>query len=172
MDYDIIVDNDMGDLELKQKLESLAQAGIQNQMLSFSTVMKIFTDPSLTSIMRRIETDEANMAQSKQSEREDNNKIAQAQIASQEKLEQLKLQLDDLKNLRDNETKLKVADKNKANEDSGELAEDNSMEIEKISLQREQMEKDYQLKMRQLNESERHNQATESIQRSKPKTSK
>ena len=42
MDYDIIVDNDMGDMELKQKLEQLAHAGLQNQMLSFSTVMKIF----------------------------------------------------------------------------------------------------------------------------------
>ena len=63
MDYDIMVDNDMGDMELKQKLEQLAHAGLQNQMLSFSTVMKIFTDSSLTSVMRRIEQDESSMQQ-------------------------------------------------------------------------------------------------------------
>jgi len=171
MDYDIIVDNDMGDQELKQKLESLAQAGIQNQMLSFSTVMKIFTDPSLTSIMRRIEQDEANMNQAKQQEREDNNKNMQAQIQSQEKLEQLKMQLDDLKNQRDNETKLKVAMMTKGSEETTEEpAEDKSLEIEKLSLQREKMEKDYQLKMRDLDEKIRHNQSAESIQRNKPKT--
>lgn len=171
MDYDIIVDNDMGDQELKQKLESLAQAGIQNQMLSFSTVMKIFTDPSLTSIMRRIEQDEANMNQAKQQEREDNNKNMQAQIQSQEKLEQLKMQLDDLKNQRDNETKLKVAIMTKGSEEvTEEPAEDKSLEIEKLSLQRENMERDYMLKMKDLEEKIRHNQSTESIQRNKPRT--
>lgn len=166
MDYDIIVDNDMGDMELKQKLESLAQAGIQNQMLSFSTVMKIFTDPSLTSIMRRIEQDEMNMNQSKQSEREDQNKNVQAQIASQEKLEQLKLQLDDLKNQRDNETKLQVALIGK----EGDYSDEDQSDLEKIRLQREKLDQDYQLKMRDLDEKIRHNQASESIQRSKPKT--
>jgi len=166
MDYDIIVDNDMGDMELKQKLESLAQAGIQNQMLSFSTVMKIFTDPSLTSIMRRIETDEANMAQSKQAEREDQNKNVQAQIASQEKLEQLKMQLEDLKNQRDNETKLQVALIVK----EGDYSDEDESDLEKMRIQRDKLEQDYAIKTRELDEKIRHNTATESIQRSKPKT--
>jgi len=58
----------------------------------------------------------------------------------------------------------------KSNDNSEELVEDNSMELEKLSLQREKVEKDYQLKMRQLEETQRHNQAAESIQRSKPKS--
>ncbi len=167
MDYDIIVDNDMGDLELKQKLESLAQAGIQNQMISFSTVMKIFTDPSLTSIMRRIENDEANMQQSKQQEREDNAKNVQAQIQSQEKIEQLRMQLEDLKNQRDNETKLQVALIGK----EGQYSEQDQKDFEKLQLQREKLQQDYDLKMKDLDEKIRHNQSVESIQRNKPKTS-
>lgn len=167
VDHDIIVDNDMGDLELKQKLESLAQAGIQNQMLSFSTVMKIFTDPSLTSIMRRIEQDEANMQQSKNQEREDNNSAVQAQIASAERIEQLKMQLEDLKNQRDNETKIQVALIGK----EGDYSEEDESDFEKIKLQREKLEQDYNLKMKDLDEKIRHNQETEKIQRIK-KTSK
>jgi hypothetical protein len=166
MDHDIIVDNDMGDRELKQKLEMLAQAGIQNQMLSFSTVMKIFTDPSLSSIMRRIEQDEANIQQSKQQEMESQNAQMQAQIQSQERLEQLKMQLDDLKNQRDNETNLQVALIGK----EGDYSEEDSLDFEKLQLQRDKLQQDYSLKMRDLDEKIRHNQAAESIQRNKPKT--
>lgn len=166
MDYDIMVDNDMGDRDLKQKLEALAQAGIQNQMLSFTSVMKIFTDSSLTSIMRRIEQDEANQMQSKQQERQDANMQLQAQLQSQERIEQLRMQLDDLKNQRDNETKLQIALIGK----EGDYSEEDASDFEKLKLQREKIEKDYNLKMRDLDEKIRHNMATESIQRSKPKT--
>ena len=168
VDYDIIVDNDMGDVELKQKLESIAQAGIQNQMLSFSTVMKIFTDPSLSSIMRRIEQDEININQSKQKDRENSEKIAQSQIESNEKLEQLKLQLEDLKNKRDNDTKIQVALIGK----EGDYSDEDESDFEKIKLQREKLEKDYNLKMKDLDEKIRHNKESESIQKIKKQQSK
>lgn len=162
MDYDIIVDNDMGDLELKQKLESLAQAGIQNQMLSFSTVMKIFTDPSLTSIMRRIEQDEANLNEAKQKDRESNQKNVQMQVESNERIKQLELQLDDLKSQRDNETKIQVALIGK----QGDYTEEDQADLEKIRLQREKLDNDYKLKMSELDEKIRHNKKSESIQSS------
>lgn len=167
MDYDIIVDNDMGDLELKQKLESLAQAGIQNQMLSFSTVMKIFTDPSLTSIMRRIEQDEANINKAKQQDRESNEKNVLAQVESNERVEQLKLQLEDLKNQRDNETKIQVALIGK----QGDYTEEDQADLEKIRLQREKLDNDYKIKMKELDEKIRHNSESEKIAR-KAKTNK
>lgn len=159
MDYDIIVDNDMGDMELKQKLESLAQAGIQNQMLSFSTVMKIFTDPSLTSIMRRIEQDEANLNKAKQQDRESNEKNVLAQVESNERVEQLKLQLEDLKNQRDNETKIQVALIGK----QGDYTEEDQADLEKIRLQREKLDNDYKIKMKELDEKIRHNSQSEKI---------
>ena len=168
MDYDIIIDNDMGDLELKQKLESLAQAGIQNQMLSFSTVMKIFTDPSLSSIMRRIEQDEANMAQNKQAEAENQTKQIQAQIQSNEQLENLRLQLEDLKSQRENATKIQVALIGK----EGDYTPEDQSDFEKISADRDLKDREFSIKMKDLDEKIRHNKATESIQKNKPKPQK
>lgn len=166
MDYDIMVDNDMGDMELKQKLEQLAHAGLQNQMLSFSTVMKIFTDPSLTSVMRRIEQDEISMQQNKQKEAEASQAGMQQQIASGERIEQLRIQFEDLKSQRENETKIQVALIGK----EGDYSEEDQSDFEKIKLQRDKMEQDFKLKMRDLDEKIRHNQSTESIQRNKPKS--
>lgn len=168
MDYDVIVDNDMGDIELKQKLEQLAHAGLQNQTLSFSTIMKIFTDPSLTSIMRRIEQDESAAKESASEQAQEQSKQVQAQIASQEKLEQMKLELEDLRNQRDNNTKIQVALIGKENGEE----EDNSLEYEKVRLQKEKIDNDYELKKRDLAEKERTNKEKESIARSKPNPSK
>ena len=168
MDYDIIVDNDMGDMELKQKLEQLAHAGLQNQMLSFPTVMKIFTDSSLTSVMRRIEQDENAMQQNKQKESESQNQAIQAQTESAEKMKQLELQLQDLISQRENETKFQIALIGK----EGDYTEEDQSDIEKIKLQRDKLEQDYKLKMKDLDEKVRHNKEVESISRNKPKTSK
>jgi hypothetical protein len=168
MDYDIIVDNDMADVELKQKLEQLAHAGLQNQMISFSTVMKIFTDSSLTSVMRRIEKDEVSMQQNKQEEAKQQQQQMQAQIASNERMEQMKMQIEDLRNQRDNDTKIQVA----LIGQQMPPEEDDTSEYEKIQIQKEKIQQDFDLKMKDLNEKGRHNLAVESIQRSKPQTSK
>jgi hypothetical protein len=159
MDYDIIIDNDMADIELKQKLEQLAHAGIQNQMLSFSTVMKIFTDSSLTSVMRRIEQDENNMQQNKQQEAESQNKAMQAQQASAERMKQLEMQLQDLMNQRDNDTKLQVAMMGK----EGDYTEEDNTDFEKIKLQRDKLEQDFKLKIKDLDEKQRHNMKAEEL---------
>jgi len=166
LDYDVVVDNDMGDIELKQKLEQLAHAGLQNQTLSFSTIMKIFTDPSLTSIMRRIEQDEMSAKQRSSEDAQNQNKQVQAQIASNEQLEKLKMELEDIKNKRDNDTKIQVALIGK----EGDYTEDDSLDFEKIQIQRDKLDQDYELKNRDLKEKERTNKAKESIARSKPKT--
>jgi len=168
MDYDIMVDNDMGDMELKQKLEQLAHAGLQNQMLSFSTVMKIFTDSSLTSVMRRIEQDENAMKQSKSEEGQAQNEAMQAQVRSNEKMKQLELQLQDLISQRENETRLQIALIGK----EGDYTEEDASDMEKIKLQRDKLEQDYKLKMKDLDEKSRHNMAQESIAKNKPQTSK
>ena len=166
MDYDVMVDNDMGDIELKQKLEQLAHAGLQNQLLSFSTIMKIFTDPSLSSIMRKIEQDETKRDQENQATREAQDKQIQAQIQSQERLRQAELDLDDLKNQRDNATKLQVALIGK----EGDYTEEDVLDFQKLQTDLEQFNKEIQLKRDQLEENRRHNKATEEISRNKPKS--
>ena len=57
-DYGLVVDNGQGTQELSQKLDVLAQAALQNQTLSFSTIMKLFSSSSLAEKQRLVEKDE------------------------------------------------------------------------------------------------------------------
>ena len=57
-DYGLVVDNSNGIQDLNQKLDTLAQAALQNQTLSFSTIMKLFSSCSIAEKVRLIEKDE------------------------------------------------------------------------------------------------------------------
>ena len=57
-DYGIVVDSSPETQNLSSKLDLLAQAALQNQTLSFSSIMKIYTSSSLSEIRRTIEKDE------------------------------------------------------------------------------------------------------------------
>ena len=57
-DYGLVVDNSPQTQLLESKLETLAQAALQNQTLSFGTIMKIYTNTSLAETQRIIERDE------------------------------------------------------------------------------------------------------------------
>lgn len=46
-DYGIIVDNSDGTQKLNEKLDMLAQAALQNQALSFSAIMKLYSSSSM-----------------------------------------------------------------------------------------------------------------------------
>ena len=105
-DYGLLVDY-TGSSLVKDKLETLAQAALQNQTISFSTLMHIFNaNNSIADIQRRIEEDERQIKESQI-------QAQQAELESREKqtqmqLEQAALNRDVLiqNNIRDNETKL------------------------------------------------------------------
>ena len=108
-DYGLMVDNSNGTQELASKLDTLAQAALQNQTLSFSTIMKIYTNTSLAETQRIVEKDEQKMMQNKQ-------QSEQAQQQHEQQIEQIRIknlqaerELKDSMNRRDNDTKLKVA---------------------------------------------------------------
>lgn len=108
-DYGLVVDNDKGVQELSQKLDMLAQAALQNQALSFSSIMKLYSSSSLAEKQRLIEKSEREM-------KEQNSQLQQQQIEAQNKAveaetERFKeeLSLKEQINIRDNETKLAVA---------------------------------------------------------------
>ena len=60
-DYGLVVDNSQGTQELAQKLDMLAQAALQNQTLSFSTIMRLYNSSSLAEKQRLVEKDEQEM---------------------------------------------------------------------------------------------------------------
>lgn len=85
-EYGLQVSNEDAINELQQKLDGMLQLGLQNQMISFSTAMKIYNSPSLREIQRMIEKDEQSMKESQAKESEmQQQQFQQAQQAEQEK---------------------------------------------------------------------------------------
>lgn len=108
-DYGLVVDNSNSTQELNNKLDMLAQAGLQNQMISFSAIMKIYSSMSLAEKQRLIEKDEkAIIARNSQSQQQQVQLQQQNnELTAQFKQEELRIKED--ANIRDNETKLLIA---------------------------------------------------------------
>ena len=123
-DYGLVVDNSNGTQELNAKLDTLAQAALQTQTLSFSTITKLYTSSSLAEKQRLIERDEQQIRerqrQAQQEQLQAQQNIAQAQMQQK----QAEMQLKDTMNVRDNETAILIAQMGKyANEETSEDVE-------------------------------------------------
>lgn len=108
-DYGLVVDNGNGIQDLNQKLDMLAQAGIQNQMISFSTIMKLYGSSSLAEKQRMVENDEKRIQERQAQQAQAEQQIKQSEIQQKAALEQAKLEQENLLNQRDNETRVIVA---------------------------------------------------------------
>lgn len=108
-DYGLVVDNGNGVQELNQKLDTLAQAALQNQALNFSTMMKLYTSSSLTEKQRFIEAYEKKMQQMQQQQQEQQMQMQQQQLQANMQSEQQKQQMEYQMNKENNETKILVA---------------------------------------------------------------
>lgn len=108
-DYGLLVDTGNGLQDLNQKLDMLAQAGLQNNMISFSAMMKLYNSASLAEKQRMIENDERKMQERQQQQQQEQNKLQQQQMEQEAALEQAKMEQEDRLNQRDNDTKIVVA---------------------------------------------------------------
>lgn len=108
-DYGLVVDNSDASQTLKQNMEMLAQAALQNQVLSFSTIMKLYGTASLAEKQRMVEKDEQEKIQQAQQSQQEQLQQQQEAVQMQMQLQQQQLQLQELMNQRDNETKIEVA---------------------------------------------------------------
>ena len=82
-EYGLIVSNDDDINRMQQKLDGMVQLGLQNQMLLFSTAMKIYNSPSIREVQRLIQKDEQQMRESQAKQSEEQNRIAKEQIEQQ-----------------------------------------------------------------------------------------
>lgn len=82
-DYGLVVDNSNGTMELNQKLDTLAQAALQNQLLDFSTIMKIYTTLSTASKQRIVEANERRRREEAQQQQQQQMQIQQQQLQQQ-----------------------------------------------------------------------------------------
>lgn len=166
-DYGLVVDNSNGAQELNQKLDMLAQAALQNQLIDFSTVMQLYTTSSLAEKQRKVQHSEqkkleqAQQQQQVQQQQFEQQMQQQAQIAEQQRQMQYQIHQED------NETKILVAEINSQaeaqrfammNHDNDEantierekLAETARQFDEKLSLDRKKHDDDIKIKEKQL----------------------
>lgn len=172
-DYGLVVDNSEGLQKLQSQLETLAQAALQNQTLSFSTIMKIYSSTSLAEKQRIIEQDEIRIREQAQQAQQQELQLQQQQIQASQEAERAKLQQEDMLNQRDNETKILIAQINAMSKE-GTVSDDGivepmseaereklkesirqfdaqiALDREKLNLEREKHQDDIELKSRQL----------------------
>ena len=94
---------------INQKVESVILPAMQNQMLDFSTVLKLFTSTSMGEKIRVVESKEKEMKARQQQQMQEQQQILQQQQQLQQQMEQQDKQFKDMLNQRDNATKLQVA---------------------------------------------------------------
>ena len=168
-DYGLIVDNSNGAQELNQKLDMLAQAGIQNGM-TFSTVMKLYTTKSLAEKVRIVENDERRRQELQQQQQQQQMQLEQQKLQMQQIIAQHEQEMQYKMHQEDNETKLLVAEINSRAEElrmsimNHDNAEANTLEREKIAenarqfdkslaFDREKLKADTEVKKQQINKS-------------------
>jgi hypothetical protein len=117
-DYGLVVDTSNGIQELNSKLDTLAQAALQNQTLSFSTIMKLFNSSSLAEKQRLVEKDERAIQERQAQAQQQQLQVQQQEIEQNAQMEQAKMQQEDMLNQRDNETKILIAQINASNKES------------------------------------------------------
>ena len=108
-DYGLVVDNSSAIQELKQKMDMLAQAALQNQTLNFSTIMKLYNSSSLAEKQRMVEKNEMELMQRQQEAQQQQLQAQQQQAQMEAQMKEADMQLKDQMNQRDNETKILVA---------------------------------------------------------------
>ena len=161
-DYGIVVDSSPETQNLSSKLDLLAQAALQNQTLSFSSIMKIYTSSSLSEIRRTIEKDEQAIQERQAQQAEKEQEIAQAQLQSQLEMKQQELEHQDRLNQRDNDTRILIEEikqnqleskENPLSEsplDRDKLNESIRQFNEKLSFEKEKLNKEIAIKEKSL----------------------
>lgn len=147
-DYGIVCTTSSKAQELEGLLKQNAQAFMQNGG-SMAAVMDIFFSPSLADMRRKLELSEEEMYARQSKSQEDQNKLAKQVQEDVKALEYAKLELDDNKNIRDNETQILIAEMRAAEggeEDDGI----STLDSEKLDIDRDKMKQDHLDKMKDL----------------------
>ena len=155
-DYGLLLDNSDSIQNFISKMEAYGQALIQNQMISTSTLFKLWDGSSISDIRRSVEEDERQIKETASQEREAQSQQFQADLEAKQAVEQEKMRITEENNIRDNETKVLIEQmKSYANEEAKdfeseeydpqkkeELAEKIRQFNEKMKFDREVFSKD------------------------------
>lgn len=172
-DYGIVVDASPETQNLASKLDALAQAALQNQTLSFSSIMKIYTSSSLSEIRRTIEKDEQAIQERQAEQAQQEQEIAQQQMQTQMEMKQAEMNFQDMLNQRDNDTKILIEHIKQSGNAENEVPEvqDNSMERAKLDEQIRQFNERLAFDKTKLSKEIDIKEKDLAIKRAKPKPS-
>lgn len=137
-DYGLVVDSSSATNNLNMKIEQLAQAALQTQTLSFSSIMKLYSSASIAEKINMIQQNEMEMQQAAQQRHEQEMQMQQEMQQKELEHKQLEMQLQDAINQRNNETKLKIAliqAENNHNQMVFRTDDDTFSEEEKLTLE-------------------------------------
>ena len=169
-DYGIVVDSSQGTQLLTQKLDTLAQAGLQNQMFNFSTMMKLYSTDSIQDKIRMLEAAERRAQELQQQAQEQATQLQQQQIEAQAREKQAELEQKELQNQRDNETRILVAQiQAQANIDSS-VARASGYNENPVQPLTEKDRLELQAKMREVEERNRLDREKLQVEREKIKS--
>ena len=108
-DYGLIVDNSSDTQKLASQMETLAQAALQNQLLDFSTIMKLYSSSSIAEKQRMVEANEKKIQERNAQAQQQQQQMQQQQIQAQQQTEMAKMEHEAALNAENNETKIIVA---------------------------------------------------------------
>lgn len=154
-DYDVFLTNSSKEVDNLELIRTLYQPAMQNGA-SLLDVASMMTSENISELKIKLEEIEQKRAEMIQQQ----SQVEQAAIQEQNALKQEELRIKEEDSIRKADTDLQVA----------MIKESNNSEDTKLSLQGEKIDKDYELKKRQLDETERHNKAQESISKISKKT--
>jgi hypothetical protein len=163
-DYGLLVDDSPGIQDLNAKLDMLAQAALQNQTLNFSTIMKLYSSSSLAEKQRMVEKNEMELMQRQQQMQQQQMQMEQQKSQMEAQMKQAEMEQKDALNMRDNETKILIAQISAASnqvddciqepvyseEAKANLAEKIREFDAKLKLEREKFESDKKSKEKEL----------------------
>lgn len=169
-EYDMFITDSSDDLKIRSTIEQLSHAFVQNGG-SLTLPIKVLRSDSITQMAKLIEEEETKTQQQQQEMEEKKMKSQEGmqQAVLEDKQADRELEVYKIDTQRD--TQLQVAAmKNQQEVPEAEADKPDIMAQKKLELDKEKTNKQHSLAKEQLSETIRHNKATETISKMKPKT--
>jgi hypothetical protein len=167
-DYDVHVTTGSMNDNLRESLKQLAHAGMQNGMINFSQLLDIMTTNSVSAIKRKIEKSEEDAKAQAAEQQKQEQQMAQQQMQQQAAIEEQKAKAEvdkQIRELEDNQRDRENAILLKQLEINARESQETSKDgLEKLKIEAEKLQKDFQIKQGALAETERSNKAKEEIE--------
>jgi hypothetical protein len=161
-EYGLILSNSGELTELIENMKQLAHAGIQNGLITFSQLLDIYNTDSIAAVRRKIENAEAEKLEQQQQQQQQAQEMQQQQLEAAameaEKTRDFKREewdRDDQRTILDLEAKIKIEEMRLSN------PENKNIKLEELKLMADKIKNDYDIKLRESKEKERHNKAVE-----------